>query len=84
MCGNPACENWFESPNQKRLFCSYRCRLQVFYECRRPAEDAVALSRATRWVTMHMDTAETRCSAGERWARACKATGERPPDRGRR
>jgi len=43
VCGNPACESWFESPNQKRLFCSDRCRLQVFYECRRPAEDAVAL-----------------------------------------
>jgi hypothetical protein len=42
VCGNPACERWFESPNPKRLSCSDRCRLQAFYVRRRPAEDAVA------------------------------------------
>ena len=42
VCGNSACERWFESPNQKRLFCSERCRVQAFYERRRPAEDAFA------------------------------------------
>jgi hypothetical protein len=42
VCGNPACERWFESPNPKRLFCSERCRVQAFSVRRHPAEDAVA------------------------------------------
>jgi hypothetical protein len=37
-CANPSCEEWFESPNPKRRFCSDRCRMEAFQERKRRDE----------------------------------------------